>query len=111
MVTQIKEWFLVKTVYTYLEPWVLFHFLTLYDYIINLFVIVFIIYKLTIGWVADFIISKTLKLLVHFFDEQSKWGEKNEKKWEEKEAPSEKHEPKKEAPDDKHWHDAHAWHH
>lgn len=96
--TQVRESYIIKSMYGYFAPSAIFSFLIKYDYIINLSVILFIFYKMTIGWVVDFIMSKLLKILINFFEEKAGWWDDHD--W-----------------DDKHWwgHDDHAadshgWH-
>lgn len=80
IITQIRESYIIKSLYFYFSPSIIFNFLINYDYIINLIIIAFIFYKMTIGWVVDFILSKLLKLLIVFF--QKKLTEKKEEKQE-----------------------------
>lgn len=75
IVTQVRESYIIKWLFEYFSPSKIFSFLIKYDYIINLSVILFIFYKMTIGWVVDYIMSKLLKFLVNFFEEKSKWDE------------------------------------
>jgi len=80
IITQIKESSIIKFLYDYFSPSIIFNFLIKNDYIINLIVIVFIFYKMTIGWIIDFILSKLFKFLIIFFEEKS--TEKKEEKHE-----------------------------
>lgn len=105
IITKVRESYLINLIYEYFSPSYIFNFLINYDYLINLFIIVFIFYKMTIGWVVDYLMAKLLRFLVNFFEEKSKWWPK--------ESHHEKH-------DDEHWdeHDTHQdhaytwhWHH
>lgn len=111
IVTQVRESYLIKLMYEYFAPSVIFWFLTKYDYIINLVVILFIFYKMTIGWVVDYLMSKLLKVLINFFDEKSWWwddhgGHDDHGHWG-------WHDDHGSHDDHWHagwWHDDHAWH-
>lgn len=104
IVTQVRESYLIKLMYEYFAPSVIFWFLTKYDYIINLVVILFIFYKMTIGGVVDYLMSKLLKVLINFFEEKSWW-------WDDHDAHDDGHG----WWHDDHWHgwwghDSHSWH-
>lgn len=88
IITQVRESYIIKSMYEYFAPWVIFWFLSNYDYIINLLIILFIFYKMTIGGVVDYLMAKLLKFLIHFFEEKAGGTSSG---------------------DDDHWHDNH-WH-
>lgn len=81
IIMQVRESSVIKFLYDYFSTSIIFNFLASYDYIINLIIIIFIFYKMTIWGVVDFILSKLLKVLVVFFEEKS--TEKKEEKLEE----------------------------
>jgi hypothetical protein len=95
IITQIRESYIIKSLYEYFQPSFIFNLLTKYDYVINLIIILFIFYKMTIGWVVDFIMVKLFKFLVNFFENKTKssWN----KTWHD-----EHH--------DEHWHSDSHWH-
>lgn len=105
IITQVRESYVIKSLFEYFSVSILFGFLIKYDYIINLIVILFIFYKMTIGWIIDLIMSKLLTFLVHFFEEKSKW-------WEEESDHDWWHDDHWGGHEDSHtWHDDHWWHH
>lgn len=102
--TQVRESYIIKSLFEYFSPSIIFSFLIKYDYIINLSIILFIFYKMTIGWVVDYIIAKLLKFLVNFFEEKSKWWG-DDSHWHDEDHEEHWHW-------DSHWHDDHDphWH-
>ncbi len=81
IITQVRESSVIKWTYEYFSVSSIFNFLIKYDYVINLIVILFIFYKMTIGWIVDYLMSKLLKLLINFFDEkQSSWHNEHSNK-------------------------------
>jgi len=95
IITQIRESYIIKSLYEYFQPSFIFNFLTKYDYIINLIIILFIFYKITIGWVVDFVMVKLFRFLVNFFENKAKpsWN----KTWHEEH-------------NEEHWHSDSHWH-
>lgn len=84
IITQVRESFVIKSVYEYFSISHIFNFLTVYDYLINLVIILFIFYKMTIGWVVDYLMSKILRILVNVFEEKansSQEGNSDEEDW------------------------------
>lgn len=105
IITQVRESFIIKSIYDYFSISNIFGFWVKYDYLINLIIILFIFYKMTIGWVVDYIISKLLKFLVNFFEEKSKVSQEehhDDDNWHDEHWHSEHHEHH-----DKHWHGHH----
>lgn len=80
IITQVRESFVIKSIYDYFSVSNIFGFWVKYDYLINLIIILFIFYKMTIGWVVDYIMSKLLKFLVNFFEEKPKASEEEDSK-------------------------------
>lgn len=110
IITQVRESYIIKSLYEYFQPSVIFNFLTKYDYAINLIIILFIFYKMTIGWIVDFIMTKLLGFLIIFFESKAKsWWDKHS--WHSDEH--DKHD-KHDEHWDSHWNDNHWhnwWHH
>ena len=71
IIIEVRNSYLIKSMYEYFWPSKIFNFLTKYDYIINLIIILFIFYKMTIWWIVDFLMAKLLKVLIHFFEEKN----------------------------------------
>lgn len=78
IISEIKESYLLKNIYNYFSSSFIFSFLLKYDYLINLIVILFIFYKMTIWWVVDYIFNKLFKLLSKVFEKQEKEEPKKE---------------------------------
>ncbi|MDD5769774.1 MAG: hypothetical protein PHE25_02300 [Candidatus Gracilibacteria bacterium] len=74
IIVQVRESYIIKSMFNYFSTSIIFNFLSKYDYIINLIIILFIFYKMTIGEIVDYIMAKLLKLLISFFEEKSKGG-------------------------------------
>lgn len=80
IIWEIKESYVLKSIYNYFSPSFIFSFLLKYDYLVNLIIILFIFYKMTIGWVVDYIFNKLFKRLSKIFEEQKKEEPKKEEK-------------------------------
>ncbi len=72
IISKIWDSYLLKNIYDYFSPSFLFWFLLKYDYLINLIIILFIFYKMTIGGVVDYIFNKLFKILSKMFEEVKK---------------------------------------
>lgn len=73
---------MLSHIITYFSNWVFFPFLNKYDFIINLFVILYIFYKMTIWWIIDFLLSKLFDFLKNFFESRAWWWDKWGDWWE-----------------------------
>ncbi|MBW7955038.1 hypothetical protein H3C61_04470 [Candidatus Gracilibacteria bacterium] len=80
IIGEIKESYVLKSIYNYFSPSFIFSFLLKYDYLVNLIIILFIFYKMTIGGVVDYIFNKLFKRLSKIFEEQKKEEPKKEEK-------------------------------
>lgn len=72
LVQQVRESYFIKGIYSFFESSHIFSFLTHYDYVINLTIILFIFYKMTIGGIVDFLMAKLFRILMQFFEEKMK---------------------------------------
>lgn len=72
IITQVRESYIVNLIYEYFSPSYIFNFLLQYDYIINLVIILFIFYKMTVGGVIDFFLAKLFQWLGKIFEKKSK---------------------------------------
>lgn len=71
IITQVRESYIVNLIYEYFSPSYIFNFLIQYDYIINLVIILFIFYKMTIGGMIDFLLAKIFKMLGKMFEKKA----------------------------------------
>lgn len=72
IITEVRESSFIKFVYEYFSPSHVFEFLLQYDYVVNLCVIIFIFYKMTIGGIVDFLFSKLFHALGKMFEKTQK---------------------------------------
>lgn len=72
IITEVSESSFIKFLYWYFSPSHIFNFLLKYDYVINLCVIIFIFYKMTIGWIVDFLFAKLFQALGKMFEKKAK---------------------------------------
>lgn len=79
IITQIQESYIIKNMFDYFKPSYIFNFLIKYDYIVNLVIILFIFYKMTIWWIVDYFFEKLFKSLWKMFEKKEE-KENNEKK-------------------------------
>ena len=72
IITEVNESSFIKFWYEYFSPSHIFNFLLQYDYVINLCVIFFIFYKMTIWGIVDFIFAKFFQALGKMFEKKAK---------------------------------------
>ncbi len=72
IITEVSESSFIKFLYGYFSPSHIFNFLLKYDYVINLCVIIFIFYKMTIWWIVDFLFAKLFQALAKMFEKKAK---------------------------------------
>ncbi len=72
IITEVRESSFIKFVYEYFSPSHIFKFLLQYDYLVNLCVIIFIFYKMTIGGIVYFLFSKLFHALGKMFEKTQK---------------------------------------
>ncbi len=80
IIEQIKNNLLLSKIIQFFQTSIFFPFLNKYDFIINLIIILYIFYKMTIWWIVDYIFYKIFNFLKNFFEKRASWW-KDEYDW------------------------------
>lgn len=72
IVLKLRSFSFIDSILAYFSTSIIFDFLKKFDYVINLFVIIFIFYKMTIGWIIDYLIDILFILLKKIVEKYDK---------------------------------------